>query len=238
MKRASVIVLLAFVFFSSVCLAEDSNNSLTATVTRAVDGDTLAIQIDGQRDKVRLIGVDTPETVDPRKPVQYFGKEASAFTHKMADGKTVRLELDQASAATNHRDKYGRLLAYVFLPDGTLLNAELIRQGYGHAYTRFPFAKMEEFRALEREAREAGRGLWGGGDVATPAPTPDGTAATPSPGERKCKIKGNISANGEKIFHVPGQQNYERTQINEASGERWFCTEEEAVSAGWRKARK
>lgn len=237
MKRASVVVLLAFVFFSSVCLAEDSNNSLTATVTRAVDGDTLAIQIDGHKDKVRLIGVDTPETVDPRKPVQYFGKEASAFTHKMADGKTVRLELDQASAATNHRDKYGRLLAYVYLPDGMLLNSEIIKQGYGHTYTRFPFAKMEEFRALEREAREAGRGLWASGGSEGPAP---GSSTPPpaTPTNRPCKIKGNISANGDKIFHVPGQQNYDKTQINEASGERWFCTEVEAIQAGWRKAKR
>ncbi|NLH48650.1 MAG: thermonuclease family protein [Myxococcales bacterium] len=237
MKRASVLALLAFIFLSTVCLAEDSSSTLTATVTRAVDGDTLAIQIDGHKDKVRLIGVDTPETVDPRKPVQYFGKEASAFTHKMADGKTVRLELDQASAATNHRDKYGRLLAYVFLPDGTLLNAELIRQGYGHAYTRYPFAKMEEFRALEREAREAGRGLWGGGESATPTPTPD-SAPPSAPGDSKCKIKGNINASGERIFHVPGQHNYDKTQINEAAGEKWFCTEEEAIQAGWRRAKK
>ncbi|MBZ0271362.1 thermonuclease family protein [bacterium] len=237
MKRASVVVLLAFVFLASVCLAEESGKTITAKVLHAVDGDTLAIQIDGRTDKVRLIGVDTPETVHPSKPVQYFGKEASAFTHKIVDGKTVRLELDQASAATNHRDKYGRLLAYVFLEDGTLLNAEIIRQGYGHAYTRFPFAKMEEFRTLEREAREAGRGLWAGGEGDTPAP---GVSAPPpaAPTDRPCKIKGNISASGDKIFHVPGQQNYDKTQINEASGERWFCSEEEAIQAGWRKAKR
>ena len=126
-------------------------------VERVVDGDTLLLQ-SGER--VRLIGVDTPETKHPSKPVQYFGKEASAFTRRMVEGKRVRLEFDQANAAQGHKDRYGRTLAYVFLEDGTLLNAEIIKQGYGHAYTQFPFSRMEEFRRLEREAREQGRGLW------------------------------------------------------------------------------
>ncbi len=119
---------------------------------RVIDGDT--IQLDGG-ERVRLIGVDTPETVDPRRPVQYFGKEASAFTRRMAEGKLVRLDFDDET-----RDRYGRTLAYVYLEDGTLLNAEIIRQGYGFAYTRFPFRYQAEFVRLEREAREEGRGLW------------------------------------------------------------------------------
>lgn len=75
----------------------------------------------------------------------------------MLEGKHVRLEYDW-----ERTDRYGRTLAYVRLPDGALLNAEIIRQGYGHAYTRFPFKYLDEFRQYEREAREAGRGLWGG----------------------------------------------------------------------------
>ena len=126
-------------------------------VVRAVDGDTLVIRIAGRDEKVRLLGVDTPETKHPRKPVEYFGKEASAFTRRMAEGKRVRLDSDPSNT---NRDRYGRLLRYVFLPDGTLLNAAIIEQGYGHAYTRFPFQRMEEFRALERGARENERGLW------------------------------------------------------------------------------
>jgi micrococcal nuclease len=108
-------------------------------VKRVIDGDTLLLS-NGER--VRLIGVDTPETKHPQKPVQYFGKE-------------VRLEYDW-----QRRDKYGRLLAYVYLMDGTFLNAEIIKQGYGFAYTRFPFKYLEEFRRYEKEARENGRGLW------------------------------------------------------------------------------
>jgi micrococcal nuclease len=127
-------------------------------VQRVVDGDTLLL---GNGERVRLIGVDTPETKHPDKPIEYFGKEAAAFTKRLAEGKRITLDYDEANKHINHADTYGRTLAYVFLEDGTLLNAEIIRQGYGHAYTRYPFARMEEFRRLEQEAREQGRGLWG-----------------------------------------------------------------------------
>jgi len=121
-------------------------------VKRVIDGDTLLL-INGER--VRLIGVDTPETKHPQKPVQYFGREAYLFTKEMVDGKEARFEFDRQK-----RDRYGRLLAYVYLLDGTFLNAEIIKQGYGFAYTRFPFKYMEEFRRYEREARDKRKGLW------------------------------------------------------------------------------
>ncbi len=90
-----------------------------------------------------------------------FGREATAFTRKMVQGKRVRLEFDQANAHIGHKDRYKRILAYVFLEDGTFLNAEIVKRGYGHAYTRFPFKYLDEFRRYEREAREQRRGLWG-----------------------------------------------------------------------------
>jgi endonuclease YncB( thermonuclease family) len=117
---------------------------------RVIDGDTLEL-VSGEN--VRLIGVDTPETKDPRKLVQSFGKEATAFTKRLVEGKRVRLEDDQ-----QRQDKYDRTLTYAYLDDGTFVNAEIIKQGYGFADTRFPFKYLEQFRQLEPDAREAKRG--------------------------------------------------------------------------------
>lgn len=132
------------------------------SVVSVSDGDTIDAIIDGRRQRVRLIGVDTPETKDPRRPVQCFGEAASRFTTRQLLGKNVRLAADPEG---DDRDKYDRLLRYVYLPDGTLFNARLIEEGYAFAYTIFPYEKLEEFRALERAAREANRGLWAGCEV-------------------------------------------------------------------------
>lgn len=125
------------------------------TIVRVVDGDTLLL--DGH-ERVRLIGVNTPESVDPRRPVERFGKEAAAFTRRLAEGRRARLEFDQ-----ERYDRHGRTLAYVYLEDGTFVNAEIIRRGYGYAFTRYPYRFATDFRAFEREAREQRRGLWAGG---------------------------------------------------------------------------
>jgi micrococcal nuclease len=132
--------------------AADAGNIQWRTVERVVDGDTIVLD---HREKVRLIGVDTPESVDPRRPVQRFGKEAAAFISRLVLRKRVRLEYDQ-----RRTDKHGRTLAYAYLEDGTLVNAEIIRQGFGFAYVKYPFRHMQEFRQYEREARATGRGLW------------------------------------------------------------------------------
>ena len=152
--RLGLMTLLAVALLAGARATEADEPRELREVTRVIDGDTLVL--DGG-ERVRLIGVDTPETVHPNKPVERFGKEASAFTRGRAEGKKVRLEYDPG---TGRKDRYGRTLAYIYLPDGTLLNLEIVRQGYGHAYTRFPFSKMDEFRAAEREAREERRGLW------------------------------------------------------------------------------
>lgn len=123
--------------------------------TRVVDGDTIVVEIDGVQEKIRLIGVDTPETVHPSKSVEYFGKESSDFTKKIVTGKKVYLEYD-----LQRRDKYGRLLAYVYLENGIFINAEIIKQGYGFAYTKYPFKYLDEFRHYEKLARENNIGLW------------------------------------------------------------------------------
>lgn len=127
-----------------------------ATVARVIDGDTIKLR---SGETVRLIGIDTPETVHPTKPVEKFGREATIFTRRMLEGKKVRLEYDDANAAIDHRDKYGRLLAYVSVDDVDF-NAEIIKQGYAHAYTEFPFRRMQEFTFYEHEARKKEAGLW------------------------------------------------------------------------------
>ncbi|MCX8117318.1 MAG: thermonuclease family protein [Desulfobacterota bacterium] len=147
---SKILFLLSFLGILSFLNTSAQANSLK--VVRVIDGDTILISTG---ETVRLIGVDTPETKHPQKAVERFGKEAYHFTKKMVEGKEVRLEFDQRK-----RDKYGRLLAYVYLMDGTFVNAEIIRQGYGFAYKKHPYKYLEEFRRLEREAREQKRGLW------------------------------------------------------------------------------
>lgn len=126
-------------------------------VTEVFDGDTIAVDMNGKKEKIRMIGVDTPETHDPRKAVQCFGESASSFSREKLLNKEVRLEADPTN---QNRDRYDRLLRYVYLPDNTLINAELISEGYGFAYTSFPFQKSDEFRELQRLAQEENRGLW------------------------------------------------------------------------------
>ena len=126
---------LFFLILIALCLYSLSHAQDVVRVKRVVDGDTLLLT---NRERVRLIGVDTPETKHPKKPVQRYGKEAYLFTKKMVEGEKVRLEYDWQK-----KDKYGRFLAYVYLMDGTFLNAEIIKQGYGFAYTRFPFKYSE-----------------------------------------------------------------------------------------------
>jgi micrococcal nuclease len=127
-------------------------------VSRVIDGDTLDVEKDGIRVRVRLIGVDTPETVDPRRPVQCFGKEASLRAKELLEGRLVRLETDPSQGLY---DRYDRMLAYVYLSDGTFFNKEMISQGYAHEYThRSPYRYQPEFKVAERIAREEKRGLW------------------------------------------------------------------------------
>lgn len=199
MRNVAALLLAPLLAWSGPAFAQDSGQGLL--VTRVVDGDTIDIQRIG---RIRLIGVDTPETVDPRRPVQRFGKEASDFLKRLVEGQRVRLEYDQ-----ERRDAYNRTLAYVFLPDGTFVNAEIIRQGYGFAYTRFPFRYLEEFRQLERGARKAGRGLWGpdrSGEAFKPPPR-DPAAA----GDAK-SVMVYVTRTGEK-YHRAGCRCLARSQI-------------------------
>jgi micrococcal nuclease len=135
--------------------AADASQALTATVLRIVDGDTIDVRLNGRIEKVRYIGMDTPETHHPIKGEQPGGREAIAVNRRLVEGETVRLELD-----VQERDRYGRLLAYVYVGD-LMVNAELVRLGYALVMTIPPNVKYASlFLKLQREAREASRGLW------------------------------------------------------------------------------
>jgi micrococcal nuclease len=127
-------------------------------VTRVTDGDTLHVDIEGTDETVRLIGINTPETVDPRRPVECFGKEASNRMKELAKGEIVKLEYDETQST---RDAYGRLLAYVYLEDGEMLNRKMIAEGYAYEYTyMLPYRYQKEFRELQTLAKTSKRGLW------------------------------------------------------------------------------
>jgi len=136
----------------------------TCPVTRVVDGDTIEVTLTGQKEKVRLIGVDTPETVHPTKGEEPYGKEASDYTMSRLDGQAVNLEFD-----VQERDQYGRLLAYVWL-GSELFNETLVKEGYAQIATFPPNVKyIDRFRAAQEQAREQNRGLWGLGQTVTPS---------------------------------------------------------------------
>lgn len=187
-------------------------------VTSVVDGDTIHVGRGWRRATVRFIGVDTPETVHPDKPVQYYGPEATEFTRKSLEGRWVRLEFEPGDRI----DAYARLLAYVVLEDGTLFNRELVRLGYARAYTRFRFRYGEDFRQAQRAAQEGCLGLWARSlcaDRGAPA-----------------RVGGQIIGNRHsKVYHLPGQETYgsvaERNRV-------YFDTEDEAVQAGYRRAKR
>ncbi len=136
----------------------DGAEAGSAKVVRVVDGDTIVVLLDGAEERVRLLGIDTPESVDPRSPVDCFGKEAAAHTASLLPpGTPVRLVRDVEA-----RDRYDRLLAYVYrADDGTFVNLRLVEEGYAAVLTYPPnVAHADEFVAAAGKAREAGRGLW------------------------------------------------------------------------------
>ena len=127
-------------------------------VSEFIDGDTIAVDMNGTIEIIRMIGIDTPETHRPNTPVQRYGPQAADYTERLIGKSRVRL---QADPINTNRDRYNRLLRYVYLPDGTLVENKLISGGYGFAYTQFPFQKATEFENLENQAKQAKRGLWG-----------------------------------------------------------------------------
>lgn len=169
-KHISWISLAATVIAAGIVIAQqqgvldDGKKSLstnqpgTYAISRFVDGDTIAVDMNGTVEKVRFVGIDTPETHKPNTPVQCYGPAAAAFTKNSIGSQHVRLVSDPLST---DRDRYNRLLRYVYLPDGTLLNKKLVENGYAFYYPYFPFSKSDEFASAQASAKAANKGLWG-----------------------------------------------------------------------------
>jgi len=222
-KKSITAILLALAVAASLTFWTYSGGdagSEDVVVSQVYDGDTIVVGRGWRQTTVRLIGVDTPETARPDTPVQFFGPEASDFTRTSLEGKGVRLEFEAPDRPGGGIDHYGRTLAYVFTKDGRNFNLELVRLGYGRAYTRYPFRYMKEFKAAERAARAAGLGMW----------SKDRKAAWSDP-EKRGRIIGNIRSH---IYHLHGQYGYEKIAEKNRV---YFNTEEEASKAGYRKAK-
>jgi micrococcal nuclease len=216
-------------------------------VAKVIDGDTIEVVILEKTYKVRYIGMDTPEIQDSDP----LAVEASRLNNTLVYGKTILLYRD-----VSETDQYGRLLRYVFVGD-LFVNYDLVRQGVAEAKDYPPDSACKlNFEVAEQEAQLASLGLWSAilnptqPAPAQPIPTqpvrsqplppvvanscPQGCTTPP----QGCTIKGNISSSREKIYHMPGQQDYNKTIIDPTKGERWFCTEQEAINNGWRKAKR
>jgi len=207
--------------FPATCtLSRAATQDVTGVVSTVFDGDTIVVDLSGREVTIRLIGVDTPETGRPDTPVQFYGPEASDFTRRTLLGKQVRLEFEAPGRPGGATDKYGRSLAYVITADGTNINLELVRLGYGRVYAKYPFRYQRAFEKAERAARKAGLGMW----------DKDKRSAWSDPARRGTVI-GNIRS---RIYHLPGQDGYDKVREKNRI---YFPTEEEAQKAGFRKAR-
>ncbi len=145
---------------STLAIHTSTNSSSITfyTVSKVIDGDTLELQLGDKIEKVRLIGVNTPETVDPRRKVECFGREASDYAKKILTGQKVSLEFDPSQ---DQRDKYSRLLAYLYLENGSLFNLDLIKAGYAYEYTyKKPYLYQSQFQSAEDQAQSKQLGLW------------------------------------------------------------------------------
>lgn len=226
---------------------------LPATIVKNVDGDTINISLNGKIEKVRMLCVDTPETHHPRLGVQPFGPEASAYTQKILPvGTKVEIE----PGIGDGRDKYGRLLAYIYV-NGKMFNEMLLEQGLARvAYIYAPNTQyVDEFYAIQKKAQKKGVGIWSienyaqedgyntddvdkPKDKSTNSKAPSGNNYQNNPSDDqetnldcKGKIKGNANSH---IYHVPGGSFYDSTTDNIV----WFCSEKEAQDKGYRKSKR
>jgi micrococcal nuclease len=224
----AALLLFSCVFCAVIPAAGEKPELVPAQVLRVVDGDTIKVRADGFEGAVRLIGVNTPETKHPSKGVEPYGPEAAAYTKKILDGRRVFLEFD-----AQRLDRYRRVLAYVWLSEPKddspqevqkrMFNAHLLFDGYAQVMSIPPNVKYQDvFLALQREAREANRGLWGlqGGAQQKEKKTEVSSAT----------YIGNVKS---KVFHLPTCNT-----LPKEANRVYFATREEALAAGYRPCKR
>ena len=215
-------------------------SAVVVRVVGVVDGDTLRVSVDGTTERLRVIGIDAPE-------LRYDECQAQAAASAMQSLVQSTDVWIAADPTQDDRDRYNRILRHVWTVDGRSVGEELVRAGLATEYTYDrDYAGQQQYRAAEELAQGERLGVWGLCDqpeVVEAVPSPSAPAApapvplAPPVAAEECLIKGNISREGERIFHVPGQRHYDETRIDLSAGERWFCSEQEARDAGWRKAK-
>ncbi len=239
----TLLLIIVLLVIGATCSAVAEPINGIALVT---DGDTIVIG----KSRIRLEGIDAPETdqvcIDDKRQRFPCGLRARDALRELIGGQAIRCAGDAV-------DRYGRLLmtCWAGVRD---INSAMVEAGWALAYTRY----SDRYVPQERVAREHSRGLWAGafiapwdwrhrgpmtvilGSVAVPIDAQSmllpSNSDAPSP-VTGCTIKGNISRNGERIYHLRGMQDYDKVRIVDRNGERWFCTEDEARAAGWRRAR-
>jgi endonuclease YncB( thermonuclease family) len=221
-------IIVFFLFALCLLVASMAMAQSPSGQIRVIDGDTF--DIGGVR--VRLYGIDAPEASqtceDARGRAWNCGAWISREVRARYQGKTARCD-----AVT--RDRYDRIVARCTV-QGQDMGAALVGEGLAFAYRRYAM----DYDLIEKQAATADRGIWAMG-MQTPADYRQQRQAAPAAPQQvagECNLKGNISAKGERIYHSPGQEHYDRTRINTAAGERWFCSAAEAEAAGWRPARR
>jgi micrococcal nuclease len=178
------------------------------TVTRVIDGDTIDVSLNGTIQRIRTIGMDTPEVVDPRKPVQCFGKESSSKASELLLNKKVRLESDPTQG---DKDIYARLLRYVYREDGLFFNKAMIEEGYAHEYTyAIPYKFQSDFKAVQQTAKEKQLGLW--------SPTACITTIVPEPSQSAS------STNTTPVATQPESQSESLKAVQKSDGHTWYTS--------------
>jgi endonuclease YncB( thermonuclease family) len=221
-------LLRATAFAVALALSGIAHGESVTGAARVIDGDTIVVGVE----RVRLFGIDAPETaqtcVDAQGRRWGCGDSAANRLRQLISTREVKCE-------QRGRDDYGRLLGLCWA-NGREVNAALVREGMAWAFVKY----ASDYAGIEQEARRAKRGVFAANNVPPwdfrAAKWRSGSAGAEADQARECPIKGNVSGSGDRIYHMPWQRDYARVVVNEKNGERWFCSEEEAERAGWRRA--